>query len=485
MTRTAVVSVLVSLTALAHIAFAQPVILTVLNGASFSAAISPGSVISILGANFASAPATAPAGSPPDTLGGVSVKIGGLTAPLLFVSPRQINAVIPFQAADSKLSLTTPAGTTAYNARLTRNAPAIFTEGGAALIFDRNFNQIDTVHPQDAVIFYATGLGPVDASGRVVDNLDVYLGERKAQLLYAGLAPGMPGVYQVNVVAPRLATDRLYLRAGGWQSNIVYISSANFMNQFALKRPARHGSSIGIPAGNNTANARGTIDGLYPSADPGFPQVGCVGDPPVVSPCGSETFSVTLYAGTFTVSFDINPTAVPFDIAAVGDAGGAVISFDPAARTYTATVTTPDQPSRTGDFSATVVPLWDYTDCDADGVCRPFNGPSVIPVSRIPPFWIRATRQLPPATTTDPASPNGVFQSSGTISGSHFTIDGQSNSALANFGGFLQTALGPFGSATATFSLYVDGRVIATKNIRYVPAERCFLTGPLCWGLPQ
>ena len=36
-------------------------------------------------------------------------------------------------------------------------------------------------------------------------------------------------------------------------------------------------------------------------------------------PCGSETFSVMLHAGTFTTSFDIAPSAKPFDVAAVGD----------------------------------------------------------------------------------------------------------------------------------------------------------------------
>jgi len=163
------------------------------------------------------------------------------------------------------------------------------------------------------VILYATGLGPIDASGQVVDPVDVFLGERKAKVLSAGLAPGRPGVYQLSLVVPRLATDRLYIRSGGWQSNIVYLSAYS-----------EDLGSVLIPAGNNTTNVNGTIEGLYPSADPSFPHVACIGNTAAV-PCGFESFSVTLHAGTYRTSFDIASDATPFDVAAVGEAGSAVI----------------------------------------------------------------------------------------------------------------------------------------------------------------
>jgi uncharacterized protein (TIGR03437 family) len=87
----------------------------------------------------------------------------------------------------------------------------------------RKFNPVATVHPNEVIILYAAGLGPTDDSGRVTDPVEVYLGERKAQVTFAGFAPGISGVYQLNVIAPALATDRIYLRSGGWQSNIVYM----------------------------------------------------------------------------------------------------------------------------------------------------------------------------------------------------------------------------------------------------------------------
>src|SRR5262249_27890412 len=156
---------------------------------------------------FAATPVSAPAGLPPTSLAGVSVKFGGVSAPLLFVSPNQVDALIPF-GVSGPLVITSSAGSTTYNPRLTRNAPGVFTQGGAVSLFDSKLNPIDSIRPQDVVVFYATGLGPVDSSGQVLDPVDVYLGEWKAKVIAASLAAGRPGMYQLTVIVPRLASDR-------------------------------------------------------------------------------------------------------------------------------------------------------------------------------------------------------------------------------------------------------------------------------------
>src|SRR5262249_51070158 len=152
------------------------------------------------------------------------------------------------------LVLTTASGSNlTYNIRLDRRAPALFTRNGAgtsrALVFDANFAPVDTINAQDTIILYATGLGPTNPLDRLAANLDVYLGERRGEVKFAGLAPGFPGIYQINVIAPAPATDRLYLNDDGWTSNIT---------------------DIGIKAGTNTVNVSGNISGLYPSTDPFF-----------------------------------------------------------------------------------------------------------------------------------------------------------------------------------------------------------------------
>jgi uncharacterized protein (TIGR03437 family) len=444
---------------------AQPVVTTVVDKTSYRAVLAPNCWVVIKGYNFAATTITAPAGSLATTLGGVSVTIAGLPASLTYASPNEIDALIPSQVAIPQntvvpVVVTSAAGSGTNNIRLTRDAPALFSRNdgsGLGLVFDATFHQIDTIRAQQTLILYATGLGPTDASGRVVDTVEVYIGERSAQVLFAGLAPGLPGIYQLNVTAPVLATDRIYLRSGGWQSNIV---------------------NIGVPSGTNTANVKGSIDGLYPSSDPGYPTIPirqCVGDNDP-GPCGPvgvfDSLSIMMHAGTFTVSFDIVPGAGPFSVAAVGEAGGSIISIDPAAGTYTASVTTLTPAARTGDYSNSIMPLWDYDSCDwKSAMCRPF--PSyIVPVSRIDPYWARATQPLPAPNTTAVASPNALLQVSGSINGSHVAIDSQNNSTLSAFGGIVQVPYGPFDVGVSTFSLYVDGHLIASKGLPYLLFQR-------------
>src|SRR5689334_20144125 len=83
--------------ALAGALYAQPSVINVLNGASFSAAVSPGCRVSIFGMDLAAAPRNAPAGSLPTSLGGTSVSVAGVPAPLSYVAAEQVNAVIAFE----------------------------------------------------------------------------------------------------------------------------------------------------------------------------------------------------------------------------------------------------------------------------------------------------------------------------------------------------------------------------------------------------
>ena len=453
--------------ALAGVASAQPVITTVLNGASYSAVVSPGCWVAILGNRLAPLSVSAENVPLPTKLGGVTVSVHGRPASLRFVSPSQINALIPWniKIPDNTvvpLLVTSPGGSSFYNIRLTRNAPAIFTQNGAgtgrALVFDSNFQPVEIVGAEDTVILYATGLGPTRRSGAfdvVVDDAEVYIGERKAEVLFAGLAPGLPGVYQLNVRSPTPATDRLYLHVGGWQSNIA---------------------QIGIRSGTNTFNVRGTIQGLFPSSNPNFqkePKRPCKGDRDT-GPCGpsGESLSVMPHAGSFTVSFDILPSAKPFDVAAVGEGGGSIISINPAEGTYTASVDTTTIAAALGDFSSLGVTVWDYLTCEfASAWCQPFVN-NHVPSTRMSPFWVEAARMLPPPNTPTPASPDGSFQVSGTLSGSRFDVNNQTNTNLSQFGGFVQLPYSPFAAHVSTFRLYVDGRLVAAKDLRYVVFHR-------------
>ena len=452
-----IINILLALAPAHGLASAQPAVSSILNAASYDAVISPGCWVAIFGSNLAAAPLNASTVPLPPTLGGVSVSVGGLPAALLYVSPGQINALIPSEVVIPTSTVvpvvvTSSGGSSSHNIRLTRNAPAIFTRNGAgtgrALIFDSNFQTVDTVGEKDVVILYATGLGATSGrSETVVDDVEVYIGERKAEVLFAGLTPGFPGVYQLNVISAAPATNRLYLRSGGWQSNIV---------------------EIGIESGTNTSNVKGTIDGLHPSSDPNF-HLG-------------TTSLVMLHAGTFTVSFDINLSAGPFDVAAVGEAGGAVISIDPASGSYTGSITTLTAAAADGDFSGSTVPLWDYATCDPRSwECLAFPL-STITAPRLGPLWVAAAQMLPrPSFITSPGANaiagaggclGGFRPAEGCFGGSRFVIDAQNNRLFSTFGGIIQVPLGPFMTRVSTFKLYVDGVPVASKEINYVAPYR-------------
>ena len=78
-----------------------------LNGGGSAAEVGPGTLITITGVNLSDVPSTGVAGTPdsqgyyPSTLGGVEVYFDGIKAPLLFVSPTQINTQLPFEVQGS------------------------------------------------------------------------------------------------------------------------------------------------------------------------------------------------------------------------------------------------------------------------------------------------------------------------------------------------------------------------------------------------
>jgi IPT/TIG domain. len=67
----------------------------IVEAASYSAPIAPGSLVTIFGNNLATSEITATSIPLPAVLGGTSVLVDGVSAPLLYVSPNQINLQLP------------------------------------------------------------------------------------------------------------------------------------------------------------------------------------------------------------------------------------------------------------------------------------------------------------------------------------------------------------------------------------------------------
>lgn len=221
----------------------------VVNAATNAAGnIAPGSYVSLYGSGFVDSTLSAPSTPFPTTLGGLSVLVNGFAAPLQFVSPGQINIQVPWKlgigngTAPFTLMINGPTakGTRAgspvnstfsnsISAPVSLYAPGVFAVAQA----DGTPIANKPAKAGDILVIYANGLGPVDVS--VADGAvspanppalcqqtpTVTIGGSQAEVLFAGLAPGLVGAYQINLRAPAgmgAGSARLVVTAGGQSS---------------------------------------------------------------------------------------------------------------------------------------------------------------------------------------------------------------------------------------------------------------------------
>jgi uncharacterized protein (TIGR03437 family) len=199
----------------------------VVNGASFSASmpIAPGSIVSIFGSNLADGTVSASQLPLPTALANTSVTFNGVAAPLFAVTPGQINAQVPFETATGTVLVQVRRGSAVSETR-TANvglvSPGIFiidtpTNAGAVLHADRFLvvNNAQPARPGEQVLIYVTGLGPLRIPVRngeggpsappfaeTVMLPTVMIGGLQATVAYSGMAPGLAGLYQLNVYVP-------------------------------------------------------------------------------------------------------------------------------------------------------------------------------------------------------------------------------------------------------------------------------------------
>lgn len=192
--------------------------------------IAPGALASLYGTGLATGSASATAFPIPQTLGGASVSVSGIPAPLLYAGPSQINFQVPFEApagaANIGLSIN-GAASGSITVPLFASSPGIFllSQGNAAAVNqDGSINSAAQPAPVGSIIAaFVTGLGAVTpsvSSGAAaptsplstVSGVTAAIGGVPAAILYAGLAPGFAGLYQVNIQIPPLALGQYDLQ---------------------------------------------------------------------------------------------------------------------------------------------------------------------------------------------------------------------------------------------------------------------------------
>ncbi|MCW5962549.1 MAG: hypothetical protein KIT83_00815 [Bryobacterales bacterium] len=161
----------------------------------------------------------------PTSLGGVQVLIGPAQAYLVFVSPTQINALVSsaLTAGDYPLrvlrdSWAGPAATVGVR----EAAPGLFmVQYGIPVVTRLDGSLVDQANPARSgsiVTIWATGLGattPEPQPGELpraaamltrIAEFEIWLGGVKVSadhILYAGVAPGFAGLYQINLLLPQ------------------------------------------------------------------------------------------------------------------------------------------------------------------------------------------------------------------------------------------------------------------------------------------
>jgi hypothetical protein len=213
--------------------------LTVLNEASFghepstTKAIAPDSNAVALGGALAFNTQQAPKDSNntfPTTFGGTTVTVNGRRAQITFVSPTQVNFIVPSQTevGTAEVVVTNEEG---FQSRGTvtvlRAAPGIFTKSGdgqgEGVVLNANMQGSGTFDPSDGqlrLIIFTTGV-------RHATQVTASAGGRALTVESFMASPDMPGMDEVRVLVPAdlrgAGTVNLVVRADGRDSNPVTI----------------------------------------------------------------------------------------------------------------------------------------------------------------------------------------------------------------------------------------------------------------------
>lgn len=202
--------------------------------------VAPATWIEIWGARLADQPrgwsgADFTGDTAPTSLGGTSVAINGRPLYLSYVSPQQINALVPRAVCSGlcQLTVTTPAGASARFSVNIKNsqqpgllAPpvlkiddrqyvgAVAGDGVTYILPEGAAKGVPSrpARPGDVITLFGIGFGTVDPfvdtgdryNGPTALNsaLKVFFGTTQAVVSYAGLLPGAVGLYQFNVIVP-------------------------------------------------------------------------------------------------------------------------------------------------------------------------------------------------------------------------------------------------------------------------------------------
>ena len=194
--------------------------------APFTAGISPGELITIFGSGLAPGTQVASSIPFPTNLNGVQVNINGLPAPLYYVTAGQIAAIVPYATSGGSVATISVnnngATSNTVTALINLTTPGVLTQtqnglGPGSILHASNYALVTENNPAQAgetVAVYLTGLGAVNPSipdgsagpssptSNATNTISADITGTTATVGFAGLAPTLAGLYQVNLTIP-------------------------------------------------------------------------------------------------------------------------------------------------------------------------------------------------------------------------------------------------------------------------------------------
>jgi uncharacterized protein (TIGR03437 family) len=184
------------------------------------APLAPGSIAQVTGLYMAATNLDAPGSPLPTDLNGTSVLIGAEQAPVFSVSAESVRIQIPADLATGRehtiVLIANGAYTIPDTISLAPAQPGISTDAnGLAVAQGAGASPISAAapaHPGDDITIFVEGMGATASlveSGTMTTALDavqiqpsVTIGGKTAQVTYAGLAPGLIGLYRIDLQIP-------------------------------------------------------------------------------------------------------------------------------------------------------------------------------------------------------------------------------------------------------------------------------------------
>ncbi|MCU1335079.1 MAG: hypothetical protein JWO19_660 [Bryobacterales bacterium] len=205
------------------------------SSAPFTVGVSRGGFIALYGTGLSST--TVQNDKMPFTLGGVQVLINGRQAPIYYVSPGFVSAIVPFATTGTVASIQVVNNNVKSDIRTVRvkdGTPGVYTTpaGGVGFAIAQHVqdNSYATVtaqnpaRPGETILMYVNGLGDVDppvADGTpapssplsyAVNTPIVVVDGEQATVGFGGLSPTLIGVYAITVTIPSdIAPGNVYI----------------------------------------------------------------------------------------------------------------------------------------------------------------------------------------------------------------------------------------------------------------------------------